>query len=262
MSRSSTKVPAEVYYPESDGKPRGETGIHAQANIEIYCTLRYQLYPIRPRLYVVTDMFFYDEQGNPRAVKAPDIMVIDGIKNRDQERWTFKLWVENEVPRLVIEVTSEETQRDDTIVKRELYARLGVREYFLFDPLTEYLDPQLQGFRLVGQRYEPIEPEPNSIFESHELGLKIQANGYHLRFYDAATNRPIPTTVERDQQSDNAVELLDALRTRQNQLEREQKKRSDKRKRPRPNDSKPKPNVERPRLNARKTPFSKPRSHA
>jgi Uma2 family endonuclease len=57
----------------------------------------------------------------------------------------------------VIETTSRKTRRKGTVQKPELYARLGVREYFLFDPHEEYLDPPLQGYHRVGrqQRRQP-----------------------------------------------------------------------------------------------------------
>jgi hypothetical protein len=38
------------------------------------------------------------------------------------------------------------------------YQQLGVREYFLFDPLHEYLPQPLIGYRLIGNEYEPLIP--------------------------------------------------------------------------------------------------------
>jgi hypothetical protein len=149
--------------------------------------------------------------------------VIQGMENR-VERRTYKLWVEKRVPSVIFEITSAETRRDDTVTKRALYARLGIPEYFLFDPLAEYLDPQLQGYRLAGQEYVPIVPEPDGIFESLELGLKIQADDNSIRFYEAAMNRPIPNLIERDEQADTAQILIKDLRDREKQLDRERKK--------------------------------------
>ena len=48
---------------------------------------------------------------------------------------------------MVFEITSRGTRLEDLGTKRALYAMLGVREYFLYDPLGEYLQPPLQGYR-------------------------------------------------------------------------------------------------------------------
>ena len=36
----------------------------------------------------------------------------------------------------------------DTVQKLRQYAKLGVAEYYLFDPLGEFLKPPLQGYHL------------------------------------------------------------------------------------------------------------------
>src|SRR6185312_8051243 len=141
-------------------------------------------------------MFFYYEKGDPRAVKAPDIMVIKEIDGT-YERRTFKLWVEDRVPSVIFEITSDETRRDDAVVKLELYARLGVAEYFLFDPLGEYLDPPLQGHRLEGDRYRPMTRGADDGFESMELGLTVRAVGKSVRPFDPSTGQIIPNGEER-----------------------------------------------------------------
>src|SRR4051794_429418 len=91
MSTSSAKSPPEVFYPESDGQPMGETGIHVNTTFELFWELKKLVFKDRPDVYVAADMFFYYEQGNPRAVKAPDVMVIKGVDGTFERR-TFKLW--------------------------------------------------------------------------------------------------------------------------------------------------------------------------
>ncbi len=56
-------------------------------------------------------------------------------------RKTYKLWLERRVPCLAVDVTSLSTRRKDE-KKKPLYARLGVKEYFRFDPEGEYLNPR------------------------------------------------------------------------------------------------------------------------
>ena len=74
-------------------------------------------------------------------------------------------------------MASENTWREDLGEKRRLYERLGVREYFLFDPEGEYLRPRLIGFRLVEGRYELIEPDADDRLRSDELGSADEGGG-------------------------------------------------------------------------------------
>jgi hypothetical protein len=48
---------------------------------------------------------------------------------------------------------------------------LGVAEYFLYDPRAEYLEPSLQGFRLVGGAYRPIPVDDRGELLAETLGL-------------------------------------------------------------------------------------------
>ena len=101
-------------------------------------------------------------------------------------RRTYKLWEEDVPPTVVFEVTSRSTRRDDLSKKRALYARLGVKEYYLYDPLAEYLKPSLQGFVLAGA-YQPLPPAADGSLTSAALGLRLKLAEGHLRLFDAAT---------------------------------------------------------------------------
>jgi Uma2 family endonuclease len=221
MSTSSTKTPPEVHYPESDGKPMGETGIHVNSIFEIFGTLKRVVFREAADVYVVADMFFYYEEGNPKAVKAPDVMIARGVRGI-HERRTYKLWVENVVPCVIFEVTSSKTRKEDTVTKRDLYAKLGVLEYFLFDPLGDYLKPRLQGYRLEGDRYSAMTPDRDGVYESLYLGLKLRAEETDVRFVDPRTNEPIPFYF---QQLEQAEERMRAFLALENDLTEQRKQR-------------------------------------
>ena len=182
-----------VNYPESDGKPMGETDEHRRRMVEHIEVLEdfYQ----GQRVYVSGDLLVYYEQGNPRRFVVPDAFVAKGLAPR--MRRVYKTWVEGKSPDVVIETTSKGTRRKDTVDKPELYARLGVMEYFLFDPTQEYLDPPLQGHRLVGGGYVPIELDVAGGLESHELGLRLVMVDIRLRFYRLDTGELLLRRVER-----------------------------------------------------------------
>ena len=151
--------PAPVEYPSADGQPMGETPVHRDCIIDAIGALR-EFFAERPDVYVGADMFLYYEEGNPRASVVPDVFVVLGaVKDELREggwRETYKLWEEPKGPDFVLEVTSPSMRRQDQVRKRALYATLGVREYFLYDPKGEYLDPPLQGTGLRGGGYAPL----------------------------------------------------------------------------------------------------------
>ncbi len=184
---------SQVYYPESDGKPIGETDDHRQEivrHIEIL-----ENYYRGQKVCVSGNLLIYYVQGDPRTYVVPDAFVVKGIPPKN--RRTYKLWVEGKSPEVVIETTSRKTRRKDTKEKPELYARLGIKEYFLFDPHLEYLDPPLQGYRLAGDDYERIEPDAHGQLESRELGLRLRIGEGHLEFVRRDTGERLLTANER-----------------------------------------------------------------
>ena len=108
----------------------------------------------RDDVYVAGNMFIYYEEGNPRAAVAPDVFVVVGASKH--VRPSYKLWEEPKGPDFVLEITSHSTRSEDQGAKRGIYAFLGVREYFQYDPTGDYLIPPLKGFRLVGDNYQSL----------------------------------------------------------------------------------------------------------
>ncbi len=184
----------EIEYPESDGEPMGESGIHVLATLHLLDALRYFLHQ-HLDIYVIADMFLYYEEGKPRSVRAPDVMVVKGV-DASYERKTFKTWEEEAVPSLIIEITSQSTAAEDITTKYNLYESLGVSEYFIFDPLEEYIAGQLRGFRLVRNRYAPIRVNRDGTLTSQELHARLQPEDYLLRVIDPVTNTSVPGFTE------------------------------------------------------------------
>jgi len=151
-----------VNYPESDGKPMGETDEHRDEMIRQLELMR--RYYEGQRVYVSGDLLVYFEQGNPKKFVVPDVFVVKDLDPK--KRRIYKLWVEGKAPDVIFETTSRKTKKKDTVAKPALYRQLGVKEYFLFDPTEEYLHPRLQGYRLVGDRYLPIVADPEDALVS------------------------------------------------------------------------------------------------
>lgn len=185
---NSADVIDGVHYPSSDGKPMAETEIHVKAIFCLNVSLRSLLRDYRGRddFYVASDMNLYYEQGNPRAVKAPDVMLLEGVDG-SYERCSWKVWLEGAIPSLVFEISSEGTLGENWGNKRELYARLGIQEYFIYDPLEEYLRPSLVGFTLQGAEYQEMELNENDMLYSRQLDAYLGRRELFLRLFDART---------------------------------------------------------------------------
>ena len=185
--------PRRVHYPESDGKPMGETDLHRDLMTDLIFALKWFLRSTRA--YVAGNLFIYYEEGNPRAAVAPDVFVALGVEQR--RRRIFQTWREGgRAPDVVIEITSKKTRKDDRERKPTIYAALGVREYFIFDPYGEYLEPPLQGYRLVQGGYEPIATYP---LRSEVLNLELRQEDGMLRLYHPQTGERLPTSDEEAQ---------------------------------------------------------------
>lgn len=63
------------------------------------------------------------------------------------------------VPDMLIEVLSHGNSDHDTIIKKNLYERFGVKEYWIVDPATK----STWGYKLTGSTYQQIKSEAGKI---------------------------------------------------------------------------------------------------
>jgi Uma2 family endonuclease len=183
----------DVHYPESDGKPMGETEIHIREIIYLFEALDEHLRGVTD-VYVGADMLLYYVEGDPRRFVVPDVFVTLGVP-RGQRR-IYRLWDEGRPPSLIVEVTSDSTRIEDISRKKDLYERLGVEEYVLYDPLQDYLRPALQGFRLVSGRYQPLPATAEGAILSRATGATLRVEERGIRLINTATDEPILSNEE------------------------------------------------------------------
>lgn len=215
---------AEIEYPESDGRPMAETDVHLEWMIYIRNLLknRYR----GQRVYVAANLLVYYVEGDPRRSVAPDGFV---VKDCDPgPRRTFKIWEEQRTPDVVLAVTSSSTRKEDEKSKPEIYAEIGVKELFLYDPTSDYLHPPLQGFRFARGRKTRIRPNVSGALSSRELGLKLKLDDGELRMFDARTDEQLLTAEEAAAaQAEAATARADAaeeeMRRLREELRRERK---------------------------------------
>jgi hypothetical protein len=97
---------------------------------------------------------------------------------------------------VVFEITSRGSRLEDLGTKRAIYAMLGVREYFLYDPLGEYLRPPLQGYWLQEGEYQRTPPGGEGGFTSQALGLELRVEDSRLRVFNPMTGERLLTPAE------------------------------------------------------------------
>lgn len=222
------RLPTEAELPYEDDEPLAESDYQLEPLGYAFYGLRGH-YAERADVAVHADMFVHylrvdelgevqlDEGGQPIVDRlAPDVFVVFGVPNR--KRNSYVTYDEGKPPDFVLEVLSESTWRRDMGVKKTFYERMGVREYWILDPVDAYVaPPPLKGFRLIGDRYEPIAPVRSGdvVYASEVLGLELRLSGGRFRIRDPATGEDLydPIEVQADfQQTRTALRQAESAR--------------------------------------------------
>ncbi len=145
-----------IEYPYEDDELLAETEYQYEPLTYAVAALKAH-FSSRDDVYAQGDMFVYYRMNDPRSVVAPDVFVVIGaLGNHKRNSWFT--WREGDrQPNFVLEIASESTWRWDASGKRDIYARIGVDEYWRFDPTGECFNPPLIGERLVNGEYRPID---------------------------------------------------------------------------------------------------------
>ena len=210
-----TLFPPAIEYPSGDGRPLAENDWQLWAIFDSFAALDHH-FRDRPDVYVSADLLIYYEEGDPRARVAPDVFVVFGVPKR--KRQNYKLWEEGVVPAFAMEVASQGTWREDEGHKTRVYERLGVREYWQYDPTGEYLGLNLKGRRLVDGAYEP-QPvvdclDGTAMLRSETLGLDFRVKGEEMYFLDPETGERILNALEQAAARRTAEARTQAARAR------------------------------------------------
>jgi Uma2 family endonuclease len=216
----------EPFYPESDGKPMGETDLHIEITTYLREALKVWFRDVSGHVYVSGNTMTYYVEGDPRVSISPDVFVVKGAPQR--RRRVYKFW-EEPAPCVVIEVSSRKTKLDDLRTKFEVYRdTLKVREYYIYDPERDYLPQRLRGWILRGagyverrlvkdrtreaRRVSDSEHQHQSAgggssfrMRSRELGLDLVDDHGFLRLMDPRTGLPLPGLPESEEARRRAV---------------------------------------------------------
>ena len=184
----------EIHYPETDGMPLPDGYYQDPLFREIVTTIEAH-YQNRPDVAVSGNTFVYYHQGDPQRFIAPDCYVALGISKASIERYnTYRIWEVGKPPDFALEIGSPSTARHDLIGKRQLYARIGIGEYWRYDATggAFYGEPLVGEYLENGQYHRfPLNHEPDGAIWSHSptLNLTLHWQNGRLRFHNPATNQ-------------------------------------------------------------------------
>ena len=208
----------DLYYPESDGKPMAETDLHIDEIYRMRQILKAH-FAEKTDVYVSGNIMMYYEEGDIQSSVSPDILVSFGIGKK--RRRTYKTWAEGKPPDFVMEFSSRRTWRDDLDIKMELYARIGISEYFLYDAERRYLPSYLMGYRLDDGKYVEIPQNPDEGFFSETLNLTFHLHDDTLDIYDPITEQWLLSAEEKAEQETEARQKAeDEIQKLQEELKR------------------------------------------
>jgi hypothetical protein len=234
MSASPTQIPASGPLPAPSLDPELElepeidydrlvTEDHKPVDrifIEkLYRLLTHALYaswpgpgPGKPFLVLANVGWFY-QRSTPAVV--PDILLSLDVRGpadlQVKQGHSYYQWDLGKQPDVIVEAVSDRTGGEESF-KKNLYARLGVPFYAVFDPKHLLSDDTLRTYELAGGVYRPCEPGP---WPAVGLGLRLWRGTFEgfedtwLRWCDAG-GEIIPTGEERAAVEAERARLADA----------------------------------------------------
>ena len=159
----------------------------------------------RPDVFVSSNTGVYYEEGNPAAVFSPDCYVVFG-DGADRLWWpyAYRIWEFGAPPAFALEIGSKSTWQNDLGPKRDLYARVGIGEYWRYDPKGGELYGQLlAGEYLADGAYIAFEvsTEPSGAMRGYSptLGLDLWATDERLWFRNPANGEFLGNVLEQQQ---------------------------------------------------------------
>ena len=214
----TTGAATAIVYPETDGMPLPDGETQAPVYRRVVGTIQVHFRDV-PGVRVNGNTFIYYVEGNPRRSVSPDCYVVSGLSEAAEQSLslegnnTYLLWEVGKPPDFVLEIGSESTGDVDTGRKRELYAELGVTEYWRYDPTGgKFYGESLVGERLVDGEYQRIEMshEMDGRVWGHSdvLNLDLWWDDGELRLWDPVSERWLLSHEEEKERADAAEARL------------------------------------------------------
>ena len=205
-----------IFYPESDGMPLPDGEYQSPLLNDTVSPLRVHFRDVEGA-HANGNTFLYYVEGDANRRVSPDCYVVLGLSEAALESLsmegnnTYLLWEVGKPPDYVMEIGSPSTWRRDLGAKRDLYARIGVGEYWRYDQTGgDFYREPLVGERLVDGEYERFELRRESDGavwgHSDSLNLDLWWIDGELRYWDPTQGKWLLT----HQETDNALRASEA----------------------------------------------------
>jgi Uma2 family endonuclease len=123
--------------------------------------------------------------GIPGEVYEPDLCFV----RRERLGLLMPTYVDGP-PDLAVEILSRSSEHDDRVVKKAIYERAGVPEYWVMHPDR----PVAEFYRLIGTSYALIPPDEDGVFHSEV----VQGFWLKLAWLWPARGEPDPVAALRE----------------------------------------------------------------
>jgi Uma2 family endonuclease len=149
-------------------------------------SLREYFRRLRRRVYLSSELPVYYPG---ERMFAPDVIAVLDVEPHPRQKWVVAVEGRGLDFALEVNVSGDRAKDlEDNVVE---YARLGIPEYFVYEPLRN----RVLGYRLVSGRadYQPIVPQEGR-WASSVLGLDLAMEGGRIRFFHGSA--PLPEAEE------------------------------------------------------------------
>ena len=194
----------------SEGDPHWIPKVAARKTLERYFSR------LGRKAYVGSELAIY--YPGERVFK-PDVFIALDVEPHQRMRWVVD--VEGKGLDWVLEIHVAGDRRKDHIRNVEVFARLGIPEYFIFDRGRQ----RLSAWRLIDKgRYEPMVPQRGR-FISSVLGLEIVVSDGKVRFFHF--DAELPEAEELISKLEKAVDDLERRAEEESRRAEEESRRAD-----------------------------------
>jgi hypothetical protein len=138
-----------------------------------------------PEALILSDTGIYWEDPHVDFTHhCPDLAALFGIKSRKPEYASFFCGKERVRPKLIIELVSPNTRKNDVVDKVDHYHQVEVPVYVIADRLKVGDPWTLYGYQWRPDAYVPMAPDANGRLWLEAVGVWLGTDGIRLVCYD------------------------------------------------------------------------------